>query len=115
MTGGASGVVPPRRLWWLAAGFGVWCSALVFLYALHAIGCVFAWPAGSLRASLVVAFVAHLAAGVWMWRKFAAAGPDPALGATGHFLHEAIAWTALAAFASTLLILGPPLLLAACV
>ena len=30
--------VPPRRLWWLVAGFGVWCSALVVLYALHAMG-----------------------------------------------------------------------------
>ena len=52
----SAGPVPPRRLWWLAAGFGVWCSALVFLYALHAFGCVFAWSVGSLRLSLVVVF-----------------------------------------------------------
>ena len=47
--------VPSRQLWWLAAGFTVWCSALVVLYAMHAIGCAFAWPTGTLRLWLAVA------------------------------------------------------------
>jgi hypothetical protein len=111
----SAGVVPPRRLWWLAAGFGVWCSALVVLYALQAIGCVFAWPAGTLRASLVVVFLAHLLVVGWMWRNFAKAAPDPALGQTGNFLRAAIVWTAVAAFVATVLTFGPPLLLSTCI
>ena len=106
-------VLPPSRLWWLAAGFGVWCSALVVLYALHAIGCAFAWPAGTLRLSLVVVFVAHLVVIGWMWRNAARAAP--ALGATGSFLHVAIVWTVIAAFVAAVLTFGPPLLLATCI
>ncbi len=107
--------VPPRLLWWLAAGFGVWCSALVFLYALHAIGCAFAWPAATLRISLMVVFLAHLIIVGWMWRHAAMASPDPVFGQTGSFLHTAIVWTAIAAFVSTVLVLGPPLFLATCI
>ena len=107
--------VPPRRLWWLAAGFGVWCSALVFLYALQAIGCVFVWPAGTLRTSLVIVLLAHLVVGGWMWRNFAKAEPDPAYGQTGNFLHAAIVWTTIAAFVATVLTFGPPLFLATCI
>jgi hypothetical protein len=107
--------VPPSRLWWLAAGFGVWCSALVVLYALQAIGCVFAWPAGTLRLSLAVVFLAHLIVVGWMWRVFARTRPDPAFGLPGTFLHTVIVWTLIAAFAATVLILGPPLLLTKCV
>lgn len=108
-------VVPPRRLWWLAAGFGIWCSALVVLYALHAIGCAFAWPTSSLRTSLVVVFVVHLVGVGWMWRNFAASGPAPAGDATGGFLHAAIIWSTIAAFVATVLTFGPPLLLSTCV
>ena len=107
--------VPPRRLWWLAAGFGVWCSALVFLYALQAMGCVFAWPTGTLRLTLVVVFVVHLIVVGWMWRSAATAALDPALGQTGSFLHAAIAWTIIAAFVATVLTFGPPLFLSACI
>ena len=60
--------IAPRRLWWLSAGFGVWCLALVVLYALHAIGCAFGWPAGALRSSLVLVFVAHLVVIGWISR-----------------------------------------------
>ena len=45
--------VPSCRLWWLAAGFGIWCSALVVLYALHAIGCAFAGLCYSEFASMI--------------------------------------------------------------
>ena len=107
--------VPPRRLWWLAAGFGVWCSALVFLYALQAIGCVFAWPTGTLRLTLVLVFVAHVIVVGWMWRNAASAAPDLGFGPTGTFMHGAIVWTAIAAFVATILTFGPPLFLSTCI
>jgi hypothetical protein len=107
--------VPPNRLWWLAAGFGVWCSALVILYALHAIGCIFAWPTASLRLSLILVLLAHLIVIGWIWRGFAAADPDPAFGQPGSFLHGVIVWTLIAAFAATVIVFGPPLFLTACV
>lgn len=111
----SSRVVPPRRLWWLAAGFGVWCSALVVLYALQAIGCTFAWRTGTLRLTLVIVFLLHLIVVGWTWRNFAKAAPDPDFGQTGSFLHAAIVWTAVAAFVATVLTLGPPLFLTTCV
>jgi len=107
--------VPPSRLWWLAAGFGVWCSALAILYGLHAIGCAFAWSAGALRLGLVLVLLAHLIVIGWMWRDLAMADPAPAFGRTGTFLHTLIVWTLIAAFVATLLTLGPPLLLTICV
>ena len=106
--------VPPRRVWWLAGGFAVWCSALVVLYALHAIGCAFGWSAGPLRWSLVLVFFAHLAVVGWMWRNFAKPRPDHDHGQTGSFLHAAIVWTTIAAFAATVLTFGPALLLSTC-
>ncbi len=109
------GVLPPSRLWWLAAGFGVWCSALVFLYALHAIGCTFAWPSGSLRVVLVLVLLAHLIAMGLMWRRFARVDADSVFGQPGTFLRTTVEWTFLAAFVATVLTLAPPLLLATCV
>ena len=107
--------VPPRRLWLLAAGFGIWCSALVILYALHAISCAFAWPTGTLRLVLGLILLGHVAALGWLWRSYAKAGPEPGLGSTGEFLHWVVLWTFIAAFVSTLFTFGPPLLLTACV
>ena len=106
--------IPPARLWWLAAGFGVWCIALAILYALHAIGCVFAWPTGTLRVSLVLVLLANLIAIGWMWR-LATVVTDPIYGQPGAFLHEVVLWTLITAFIATALTLGPPLLLATCV
>jgi hypothetical protein len=107
--------VPPRRLWWLLAGFGVWCSALVFLYAVHAIGCAFVWPAGTLRLALVLVLLVHLAVIGWMWRDQGVARPDPGVGLTGTFLRTVVAWTLIAALVTTILTLGPALTLATCV
>jgi len=107
--------VPPRRLWLLAAGYGAWCSALVFIYALHALGCAFAWPTGALRLGLGIALLAHLAVIGWLWRDYASTSPEPALGSTGSFLHWVVLWTLITAFVTTLITLGPTLLLATCV
>jgi len=107
--------VPPSRLWWLVAGFGVWCSALAVLYALHAIGCAVAWSAGPLRLGLGLVLLGHLVAIGWMWRDLAVASPDPVFGRAGTFLHTVVVWTLIAAFVATVLTLGPTLLLAKCV
>jgi hypothetical protein len=106
--------VPPRRLWWLAAGFVVWCSALVFVYAIHAIGCAFAWPSGALRLALALVILAHLIAICWMWRDLASAGAAPRAGETGAFLRTVGIWTLIAALAAIVLTLAPVLLLKTC-
>lgn len=105
--------IPPGRLWWLAWGFGVWGVALVALYALHAIGCVFGWSAGPLRVALWLVLLASVIVLVWLWRV-ARAAPDPAQGAHGVFLQEVIVGTVVGAFAAVVLTLAPPLLLATC-
>jgi hypothetical protein len=107
--------IPPRRLWWLAAGFAVWCNALVLLYALHAIGCVFAWPPGALRWTLVFVFLAHLIGIGWMWRNASKADRGAAAGDTGNFLQAVIEWTVITAFVATVLTFGPPLWLTTCI
>lgn len=107
--------VPPRRLWWLAAGFLVWCSALILLYALHAIGCAFAWSTGALRVGLAVVLLVHLIVIGWMWRKLTATGPEPDLGESGTFLRDVVIWTLMAALVATVLTFGPPLLLTTCI
>jgi hypothetical protein len=99
---------------WLAAGFAVWCSALVVLYAIHAIGCAFALSAGPLRLGLALALLAHLAVIGWMWRSFDRAGPNLDFGRTGAFLYTTVVWIVVAAFVTTILTLGPALLLAVC-
>jgi hypothetical protein len=107
--------VPPRHLWWLLAGFGGWSSALVILYAVHTIGCAFAWPAGALRLALALVLLAHLIAIGWMWRDHWAGSADPSLNSTGAFLHTVIVWTLIAALVTIVLTLGPALVLATCV
>lgn len=107
--------VPPSRLWLLALGYGIWCSALAMLYALHALGCAFAWPAAALRITLAVVLLAHLIAIGALWRVYATRSADAADGATGSFFHEVALWTLATAFAATLITLGPTLFLATCV
>ena len=107
--------VPPRTLWWLLAGFGVWCSALVFLYALHAIGCAFGWPAGALRLVLSLVLLVHAGVILWMWRDQTSGNRDPALGSTRTFLRTVTIWTLIAALATIVLTLGPALALSTCV
>jgi hypothetical protein len=106
--------VPPRRLWWLAGGFVVWCSALVFVYAIHAIGCAFGWSPGALRLALALVIVAHLVPIGWMWRDLASAAAAPRSSQTGTFLRTAGIWSLIAALAAIVLTLVPVLLLKTC-
>jgi hypothetical protein len=99
----------------LALGYGVWCLALVVMYATHAIGCAFAWPTGALRLGLAAAFLVSLAGIAWLWRDYATTRADPASGESGSFLHWVVLWTLITAFVATVLTLGPALLLATCV
>jgi hypothetical protein len=107
--------IPPRQLWWLAAGFTVWCSALVTLYAIHGIGCAFAWSTGSLRLWLAAALLAHLIVLGLMWREIGRAGPDSGFGPTGAFLHWAVLGTLITSLVATIVTFGPALLLATCI
>ena len=105
----------PRRMWWLAAGFTVWCLALVILYALHAIGCAFGWAAGPLRVTLAIVLLLHLIAIGWLWRYRAAARRDPGPERISSFMHTVVIWTLIAALAATVITFGPALLLTTCV
>jgi hypothetical protein len=107
--------VPPRRLWLLVAGFGIWCSALVVMYAYHAIGCAFGWKAAALRLGLAVALLLHVALASWLWRAQSATIPETSGSETGRFMHRVIAWTLIAALVTLVLTLGPALLLETCI
>ena len=107
--------VPATQLLLIALGFCIWCSALFLTYALHSIGCVFAWPAGMLRSSLSLTIVAHLTVIGWLWRRCSRSVPDPALGEIASFLHWVIIWTLVSAFVTVVITLGPALFLSICV
>lgn len=46
----------------LPAGFLAWSAGFAALYALHALGCAQAWPHATLRAALVLTWLAATAA-----------------------------------------------------
>ena len=102
--------VPARRLLFVTLGFGIWCVALVVLYALHHVGCVFGWPASLLRLGLAVSLLAPLAAIGVLWRRHTGAGA----GRTDTFLRRVTAWTLGAAFVTLAVTLGPALFLTTC-
>ena len=106
--------VPPRYLWWLVGGFAIWASAHVSLYAIHGLGCEFAWAAWSVRLALVLVLLAYLTVLAWMWRVLGPSLQGPDAGATAGFLHTVAVWTVAAAFATTALTLAPPLFLTGC-
>jgi hypothetical protein len=107
--------VPPGYLWWLTAGFLVWDSALVVVYALHSVGCTFAWSAAPLRLCLALVLFAHLAVIGWMWHHLGGADPRGDSGQTGAFFRMAALWATIAAFATTIFTLGATLLLTLCI
>jgi len=106
--------VPPQYLLWLTAGFAVWGSALVALYAIQGLGCAFAWRTGPVRVLLAVILVAHLAVIAWMWRHLASAPQSPEATTTGDFVRTVAIWSLIAAFVTMILTLAPPLVLTAC-
>jgi hypothetical protein len=106
--------VPARQLWLLVLGFSAWCGALIAVYALHSVGCTFAWSADTIRLSLGLAILAPLVLIGWLWRNHAKPLADPALGPTSSFLHWVIVWTLLAAVVTIVFTLGPTLLLTSC-
>lgn len=104
----------PRRLWWLGAGFALWCSALVVLYALHAIGCRFGWQTGALRLALASLLLAHMVAIAWLWWRFSRAMHAPVHTPIATFVQVVIVWTLIAALVSAVVALAPALLLTTC-
>lgn len=103
-----------RALLMLGAGFAIWASAFVMLYAMLSIGCRFGWdgiallPGLSLqRAQLALILLLHLAAGAALALKLRA-------GPSGSFVLRAAYLAALAALASSLFTFAPVFALPAC-
>ncbi len=88
--------------WRVSAGFGVWASALIWLYAVNGVGCAQGWEAQ--RPALAAVLAAHLAALGWLAGRMR--GGD-LLGSVG-------VWCLWAAFAATALIYAPALVLSVC-
>lgn len=106
--------VRPRYLCWLTAGFAVWGSALVALYALHGLSCAFGWPNGLVRMALALVLMAHLSVIVWMWHHLASASQSLDAAVTGDFVRTVAIWSVIAAFVTMILTLAPPLVLTGC-
>ncbi|MFG1370669.1 hypothetical protein V5F32_00670 [Xanthobacter oligotrophicus] len=106
--------IPSRQLPWLAPGFCIWFSALVFVYVLHSMGCAFGWSAATIRLSLSLALIVHLALIGVLWRLQARRGSNPAFGRAGTFLHWIIVGTLVSALVKIVFTLGPILFLTAC-
>ena len=107
--------VPASQLCLVALGFCVWCSALVFSYALHSVGCAFAWPEDKLRLIIGLTIIVHLAVIGWLWRVGSKATLDPTLGESGSFFHWVIVCTLISAFVTIVFTLGSAMLLTICV
>ena len=100
-------VAEPRHLLWLVAGFGLWATALVTLYALHAVGCTYGWTTPSLRFSMGAVLAGFLLALAVLVQRAHRAQVAGSIGRIGR-------WTLVAALAATLLTYGPTLLLTPC-
>lgn len=102
-----------RTLLMLGAGFAVWASAFVVLYAMLSIGCRFGWDEMELaaglslqRAQLLVILLVHLVAG---------AALVVLLRGGSSFMAKAAWLAALAALASTVFSFSAVFALSACV
>lgn len=91
-------------LFYMVAGFGLWGSAFVLLYAAASLGCEFGWsqirtgPVSLTRATLIGVWLVHMAALIWLYRRCARAqGND----AAGRFVQRATMYLTVAAIAST--------------
>lgn len=109
----------PTGLWRLIAGFGVWASALIWIYAINGVGCAMGWEAAQrpvLAAALAVHVLALLAL-IAPLRRGHDGGPDRDRD-RGHdlgLIATAGLWCLWAALAATVLTFAPALALSACV
>lgn len=108
-----NGRIKSADLMWLTAGFGLWFSALATLYGVHALGCAFGWSATELRVTLVGIMLLHLLAIGLLWR-LRARRIVTATGGQGVFMHWLVVGTLAAAFAKTVLMFAPVLVLSVC-
>lgn len=114
----------PRSLLLLGAGFTIWASAFVALYAMLSVGCRFGWHevtlerAGGLslqRLQLVAIFLVHLAAGVALvallrqWR-----GQGQGQGQGQGFLYPLAYVAAIAALSASVFSFGAVFFLSTC-
>lgn len=105
---------PPIEILGLVAGFAIWSSAFVSLYALHGGACDGGWFSSPGAARLVLAAVLslhlllHAALCVWLWRRLQTGG-QPVV-----FLRTASLILAVAAMGATLWTSGPVLVLQIC-
>ena len=106
---------PPHLIIWLGAGFAVWASALVVLYALQAIGCAFVWLAVPLRLGLGAVILMHLAVLAAMWHRLATHFDGANDNDTLSFLVAASLWATIAAVVAVVFTLGPALFLTTCI
>ena len=101
-----------RTLWPILTGFTLWALAFIALYALHHLGCHFAWEPGLHRAVLVGAYLlalallaGHLALQVRTLRR---------PGAAPTTMQRLGAGATIAALAATIVTLGPVPFLSIC-
>ncbi|TVQ34356.1 MAG: hypothetical protein EA356_10665 [Geminicoccaceae bacterium] len=97
----------PASLLWLVAGFGLWSTALILVYALHAVGCAFVWPPAAIRLGLALVLLAHVAALLALIHH--------QRRRTVNLLLQVALWTLVAALVATAFTYGPLLLLTPCV
>jgi hypothetical protein len=115
--------IPASRLLLLAAGFVVWSSAFVALYAMLSVGCRLGWQdidlTGGLtlqRAQLLAILVLHLGAGLWLalWLRGRTTIAKPSGEPADRFVRRAAYAAAVAAVAATLFSFAGVMFLSAC-
>ena len=107
------------RIGGMAGGLLVWTSALVGLYALHAVGCKISWlevavgPVSLLRMVLLAVWLAHLGLLAWLCLRFRRWRSDAA-GAGDRFIVAASVALTVVAFVATLYTGVPAVFLRQC-
>ena len=106
---------PPIEILGLVAGFAIWSSAFVSLYALHGGACDGGWFSGpgavriALASVLALHLVLHAALCIWLWRRLQAGGDRRAI-----FLRSTSLILAFAAAGATVWTSAPVLVLGIC-
>lgn len=106
--------VPPAQLLWLVAGFIVWSSAFVALYAVNAIGCAFGWAEWAQRVTLLGLLLLHAAILVWMLVHLRHKLSDVGTGQARLFFQMGLALT-LVALVSTIAVFVPSAFATLCI